>query len=520
MRPLQAIAGALNLLGGLMQMAQQLKTAANPATTGMPQLPSVQNNPLQNFPGAQVGQPSFPGQAGSDFLSKLPKNGTIQQFEKLGVLAWQGSKNSQIANKLFDQISTAKPSIKPLGEGAAKPGKAELQLSQAQVDAIRNAPDTATAKSLVMDAIAKQTGVDVKGFNPNDPKALANPKNLQALGKLLGENVLNHTNKQRVSSVTLDTIAESVAKSVRGGDFGSTTVQTPAQLVVAGGFSMGGFAGGVAGMGEGGGFAGLAGGVWGSASVGAFLIPGQNISSPNPSSGLSINLSEFSGAAKTINELASPLVFDLEGTGIEIKNNGMIDIDIDGDGVLERIKDIDAEQGLLIFDAKGKGMENGELNGSEMFGDNTDLSAYGIEAPNKDGSFRDGFQALRALCEHFKLVNDTKQYLDQGDLHFLEETVGLRMRVGGLINGDERRFNEIGLTQINLGNPAQTQHLEDAKSDRWGNKIMLQDGATFTVFGQVRRYVDIWFKVQARVAESQPKEELKSFSKAQLLNLR
>jgi hypothetical protein len=92
------------------------------------------------------------------------------------------------------------------------------------------------------------------------------------------------------------------------------------------------------------------------------------------------------------------------------------------------------------------------------------------------------------------------------------------MRVGGLFNGEEKRFSDIDLTKINLGNPAQTQHLEDAPTDRWGNKIMLQDGATFVVNSEERRYVDIWFKVQARVGEVEKPEELKSFSKAQLLN--
>jgi hypothetical protein len=517
MQPMNMIANALNMLGGLMKMAQQLKTAINPATTGKPQIPTTQGPDFSKLPGAQVGTPSFPGQAGSDFLSKLPKNGSIAQFQKLGVLAWQGSKNSQITNKLVEQLSTAAPNIKPVSGTPGKPGKAELQLSQAQVDAIRNAPDQETAKKLVLEAIGQQTGIKLDGLNPNNSKDLANPKNLQALNKLLGTNIHNHTNKQRLSSVTLDTIAESVSKSLRAGNFGQTTIQTPSQVMIAGGFA-GGFMGGAFGnVNETGGMFGAMGGMWGSAAIGAFVIPGQQHSLPNPSSGVSVDLSSFVGTEKTINELASPLVFDLEGTGIEIRNGGMIDIDIDGDGKIERIKDIDAEQGLLVFDVAGDGQST-KLAGSEMFGDNTDLTAYGIKAPNEDGRFRDGFQALRALCEHYKLVDQGKQYLDANDLHFLEEKVGLRMRVGGLFNGEEKRFSDIDLTKINLGNPAQTQHLEDAPTDRWGNKIMLQDGATFVVNSEERRYVDIWFKVQARVGEVEKPEELKSFSKAQLLN--
>ncbi|MCB9637288.1 MAG: hypothetical protein H6727_00075 [Myxococcales bacterium] len=517
MNSMKMIGGMLNMVGGLMKMAQQLKAAANPATTGKPQMPSI-----QNMPGAQPGAgANFPGKVGSDFLSKLPGNKDAVARQ----LNVSGRSDVNHINNAVGKLKTAKPTLTPAQEGQ-KPGKAQLQLSQADVDAIRNAPTDKAAKELVMKAIAKQTGVKVGDINMNDKKGIRNDNNRQALNKLLGTNVRRGTEKNSGSSLTLDTIAESVAKSVRGGDFGSTQVQTPGQLVVAGGAwggaAAGAFGGGFGQVGEegafGGGFGGAFGGAWGGAALGAFFIPGQTQEIPNPSSGLNVDLGSFSGAANEVAKLASPLIFDLEGTGLDLKGGGMIEVDIDGDGKAEMITDIDAELGLLVFDSKGDGLE--DITGADMFGDNTDLTKYGIQGATEDGKFKDGFQALRALCEHFKLVNDSKQFLDQGDLAFLEEEVGLRMRVGGVVSGDDRRFSEIGVTEINLGNPAQTQHIDDAKEDRWGNKLMLQDGATFTVYTEVRKYADIWFKIQARYEDSVAKPDLQAFSKAQLMNLR
>lgn len=520
MNSMKMIGGMLNLVGGLMKMAQDLKNAANPATTGQPGQPQMPS--IQNMPGAQPGnKANFPGQAGSDFLSKLPAdaNGVARQLNV------SGSSDVKHINNAVGKLKTAKPTLTPAQEGQ-KPGKAQLQLSQADVDAIRSAPNDKAAKELVMKAIAKQTGVNVKDINMNDKNAIRGGANREALNKLLGTNVRSGVEKNSGSSLALDSIAESVAKSVRGGDFGSTQVQTPGQMVMAGGVwggaAAGGFGGGFGSVGEEGGFAGGFGGgfagAWGGAALGAFFVPGQTQNIPNPSSGLNVDLAAFTGAAEDVAKLASPLIFDLAGTGLDLKGGGMIEVDIDGDGKMELITDIDAEHGLLIFDSSGAGL--GVITGADMFGDNTDLSKYGIKAPTQDGNFKDGFQALRALCEHFNLVNDSKQYLDQGDLAFLESKVGLRMRVGGVVSGDDRQFAALGVTEINLGNPAQTQHIEDAKSDRWGNKLMLQDGATFTVFSEVRKYADIWFKIQARLGDAIAKPELKAFSKAQLMNLR
>lgn len=526
---LSSIAGMLNTLRPMLEMANQLKSLAGMASGGaamggaaaFAQTPQIAMPNPATLPGAQPGAAlNFPGKAGSGFLDSLPGNqqGIARQLNV------SGRKDEQHIAKAANLLKTAAPTLTP--SDGSKPGAKTLQLSAADVDKIRSAPNQAEAKKAVLEAVSRQTGISIKELNMANKNGIKSPQAREALNKLGLGPIKNGVEKNSGSSLILDTMAESIAKSVRGGSFGSTKIQSPGQLVI-GGFAGGGMAGGFGGQ-VGGSFgsegasvgAGFGGGVgaWGGMGVGLWHVPGQVSEIPNPTTGLNVNLSAFSGASKEVSQLASPLIFDLEGTGLQVKNGGMIEVDIDGDGKMETITDLDAELGLLVFDSKGDGLE--DITGSDMFGDNTDLTKYGIIAPTEDGSFKDGFQALRALCQHYKLVRDGKQHLTADDLLFLEKEVGLRMRVGGVVNGEDRSFAEINVSQINLGNPAQTQHLEDAATDRWGNKIMYQDGATFTVQGEVRKYADIWFKIQARHSDAVAKPAAKAISKAQLVNFR
>ena len=109
---------------------------------------------------------------------------------------------------------------------------------------------------------------------------------------------------------------------------------------------------------------------------------------------------------------ASPLSFDLEGDGIKTSDE-LIQYDIDGDGDLDTIND--SADAILVFDADGDGI-SGE-DGSECFGNNTDLDGDGVA----DG-YKDGFEALKALADQEGLVDgvyDTT--LDEEDLKVLEE---------------------------------------------------------------------------------------------------
>ena len=526
---MQQIAQMMNLLAPMMQMMQQMqqmqqaggaKPGAGAPGAGQPGMAQ----PAIGQPGmAQpaIGQPNltgakFPQTAASDFLNTLPGN----RRGLARALNVSGRRDEQRIQQAANMLKTAKPTITA---GAGKPGKAKLQLSQADVQAIKNAKTPADAKKVVLKAISKQTGVSIGELNMRNKNGIRSSKGRNAINKLLGTKVRNGREKNSGSSLVLDSIAESVAKSIRGGSFGSTKVQSPGHFkfqMMGGAFSsqtsmMNNMHGGEMGMNSM--TNAWAGGSFGQMNI--WHVPGQTQEIPNPASEVSVDLSGFVGAANKVGELASPLIFDLEGTGLKVKNGGLIPVDIKGDGNETLITDIDSNVGLLVFDSKSDD-EDVAISGRDMFGDNTDLSAYGIEAPTESGNFRDGFQALRALCEHFKLVHDSKQFLSVDDLAFLEEEVGLRMQVGSIVDLDQRRFNELGITEINLGNPAQTQHLADAKEDHWGNKIMMQDGANFTINGEVRMYADIWFKIQARLNDAPAKEEFNNLGSVDFLTRR
>ncbi len=515
---LRPIANMLNTLMPHLQLGQLLNQVK---LGGINPNANISLGQLPDLPGKMPGKPaSFPGIPASDFLNTLPTNNPGAVARRLNV---SGRRDVNIINQVVSMLKTDKPKITP---GVKKGGRASLPLSAADVQAIRNAGSLEEAKKIIYKAISKKTGINIDGIDMNNRIKIRSSKARQVLNKLLGTRVRPGVEKNSASSLILDSMVESIAKSIRAGSFGTTKFQAPATIGFGGMF-------GTFGMGAAGGFPQMANelgfetpggqpnistGIVGTiGSFGVWMIPGETQEIPNPATGVTVDLSDYIDTANKGGELASPLIFDLEGTGLELKNPEMIEVDIDGDGKLEMITDIDAELGLLVFDSKGDGLEN--ITGADMFGDNTDLSKYGIIANTPDGRFKDGFQALRAVCEHFGLISENKQYLDEKDLAFLEDKIGLRMRVGGIVEGEDRRFHGVGVTRINLGNPDQTQHLEDAPEDRWGNKIIFQDGATFIVNGEERKYADIWFKIQARYDDAPAKENL-SISKVELMFLR
>ena len=503
MGAMQNIANMMNQMSPNMQMSNAINNQVRPGFA-------------QTSTTAASGTASFPGQVGTSFIETLP-NSRRGIARALNV---SGSRDEKIAQNVVGMLKTSKPKI-TTGKSS---GKSKLNLSAADVEAIQNAPNEKEAMKVVYKAISKQTGVNVGDINMNDKNGIRNDKARNALNKLLGTNIRRGREKNSVSSLTLSSMAESIVKSVRGGSFGSTQVQSPGMS----GYGFMGNTGNLAPVGNT--LAQTPGaeypmgeeviGAEGPETVtnppwcgtgitgGGFIwhVPGQVQTIPNEPTDISIDLGEFTEPAKETGKLASPLIFDLEGTGLDLRDGGMIAVDIDGDGKKEMITDLDAELGLLIFDSKS---DDEDITGRDMFGDNTDLSHYGIKADTQDGNFKDGFQALRAVCEHYKLVNDSKQFLDAGDLAFLEEELGMRMRVGGITSEEDRRFAEVGVTEINLGNPNQTQHNDDAPADRWGNKIMYQDGATFMVYNELRKYADIWFKIQARYSDAESNDDLK-----------
>lgn len=437
----------------------------------------------------ETGEPaSFPPSPGSDFLTTLIKSSA--NASRLNV---SGSRDVTRINQAIEmlkedavKVSTAAPD--------QKPGTGQLKLSAEQVEAIRQAPDLQAAKEIVAQAIAAQTGTKCSAPDMQNKSAIRGTDARNAVNALLGTKVRAGREKNSGSSLVLDSMLESVARSVRGGSFGMTTVSQDYAVGVLGQQTV--QARGLFATSE----AAIAAGISSQVTSAGMIATGSSsMVVENASQALMIDLDDYTDSADKVGELASPLIFDLEGLGLKIKNGGMIEIDLDGDGTKEVITELDPHIGLLVFDSRYDG--DAYAAGRDMFGNGTDLSAYGIEAGEEKGTFDNGFDALRALAEHYKLVADSKQHLDAEDLRFLEREVGLRMRVGGVVAGRDRRFAKLGIARIDLGSSEKTFTIEESPSDAYGNKLMLQQGAVFTVDGEERPYADLWFNIQARVVE-------------------
>ena len=179
---------------------------------------------------------------------------------------------------------------------------------------------------------------------------------------------------------------------------------------------------------------------------------------------------------------SSPLSFDIDGNGIATKNE-VVDFDIDGDGIMDKINN--SADAVLVFDKDGDGISGAD--GSECFGDNTDIDGDGT----KDG-YKDGFEALKALAAEAGVVNGADDMvIDADDIKLLEEQYGLKIKTEGY-NSEAQSLLDIGITEINLANTDETTLIDNF--DDMGNQIMYQEGATFKIDGEEREYADIWHR--------------------------
>jgi len=85
-------------------------------------------------------------------------------------------------------------------------------------------------------------------------------------------------------------------------------------------------------------------------------------------------------------------VFDLGGKGVGFDGAHQTTANLNGKGG-EQINDLAAGTGLLTFAGDPS---KGVLANS--FGDKTDLSKFGIKGDRQDGTFSNGFTALKALA--------------------------------------------------------------------------------------------------------------------------
>lgn len=179
-------------------------------------------------------------------------------------------------------------------------------------------------------------------------------------------------------------------------------------------------------------------------------------------------------------ETNSPLSFDLNDDGVKVSDK-IVEYDIDADGILDKIND--SADAILCFDKDGDGISGS--NGSECFGNNTDLDGDG-----KADGYKDGFEALKSLAERTGLINNNDDMeLDTNDIKFLEEKFGLKLKVGGY-NSEAKSLFEYGISAISI---AKTNETAMYNIDN-GNQLMKQVGAVFIQNGKTKEYADIWHR--------------------------
>jgi hypothetical protein len=113
----------------------------------------------------------------------------------------------------------------------------------------------------------------------------------------------------------------------------------------------------------------------------------------------SFTLTQRSGlSADQVNALMSPLVLDLDGSGIQtVSQSKGVNFDLNNDGNIDKAGWVGGADGLLVRDISGDGVIN---HGGELFGEGTVLA---------DGSkAKDGYQALAALDSNLDGLIDAR----------------------------------------------------------------------------------------------------------------
>ena len=179
---------------------------------------------------------------------------------------------------------------------------------------------------------------------------------------------------------------------------------------------------------------------------------------------------------------SSPLVFDLDGDGIEIAQlatagDGVQStlFDHDGDGIRTGTAWLKSDDGILVLDRNRNG--NGAIDsGRELFGNHT-LLASGQQAA-------DGYAALAELDAN---ADGT---IDAQDTRWNQLRLWRDHNQDGIGQAEElSALDTLGLTRIGLNKTDKTQNLGD------GTKL---DGqAEYTRNGQTRSYTDAWFAENA-----------------------
>jgi hypothetical protein len=179
----------------------------------------------------------------------------------------------------------------------------------------------------------------------------------------------------------------------------------------------------------------------------------------------------------SLNVLASPLVLDLNGDGVQTLGIEQgVQFDMLATGTAQQVGWVDKNDGLLVMDLNQDGMVN---TGAELLGTSTQLA---------DGSLaRDGWQALA----QYDL--NTDGVIDAKDAAFADLKVWVDADSDGVSDaGELKTLANAGLRSINLAHDA----VETAQN---GN--VLQGFSSFTTSdGQSHQIVDAWVQTSAPAA--------------------
>jgi hypothetical protein len=195
----------------------------------------------------------------------------------------------------------------------------------------------------------------------------------------------------------------------------------------------------------------------------------------------------------TLNILASPLVLDMNGDGVQTLGiEEGVQFDLLNTGTAQQVGWVDKHDGLLVIDLNQDGVIN---TGAELFGSSTALTQGGLA--------EDGWLALA----QFDL--DTDGRIDAKDAVFKDLQVWVDTNSNGVSEaGELRSLADAGVQSINL------QH-DNTQITQNGN--VLQGFSSFTTTdGQSHQIVDAW--LQTTVAAVAPTFNLVN-AKEDTLNL-
>ena len=186
----------------------------------------------------------------------------------------------------------------------------------------------------------------------------------------------------------------------------------------------------------------------------------------NTINGMEQSIANFFNAARAwAAPRFDPLILDLNGSGIEtIAPNAATPIlfDLNGDGIKTGTGWVAATDGFLVLDRNGNGTID---NGTELFGDSTQLAAGGTAA--------DGFAALAGQDSNLDGV------VNALDANFANLQVWQDLNQDGISQaGELKTLTELGIASLNIAKTANSQTLAGGNQIADLGSFVRADGTT------------------------------------------